>query len=170
MPSIATIQLVHYHQTCFCTPSKIQESFTRRDLLSCAQLCTRSLCQTSYNHNPACALRALGLLLADGASIMSSATLFFTTTTITRKRKVKKTIPRCKMIHFSEGYKRAVVKIWGRKAKKGFSGQKPSFQAQKKSTSWRKPCSSLNREKLCKQKSTLFPNRYQSFSNFRVFL
>ena len=31
------------------------------------------------------------------------------------------------------------------------------------------PCSGHNREKLCKQKSTLFQNKYQSFSKFWVF-
>ena len=35
----------------------------------------------------------------------------------------------------SEDYKGAVDKIWGRKAKNGFSGRKPNFRVQKTYTS-----------------------------------
>ena len=35
-----------------------------------------------------------------------------------RKRKVEKLIPRCEMDCIFEGYKRAINKIWGSKAKK----------------------------------------------------
>ena len=79
---------------------------------------------------------------------------FFTKTAVTRKRKVKKPTPRCKMNCFSEGYKQAIDKIWGRIAKNGFLGQKPCF--------------SRDRAKSCKEKSTLFPNKYQCFSKFWV--
>ena len=57
---------------------------------------------------------------------------FFTKTTVTRKRKVKKSIPKCEMDRLSGGYKRARDKIWGHMAKNGFSGREPSFLAQKK--------------------------------------
>ena len=57
---------------------------------------------------------------------------FFTKTTVTRKRKVEKSIPKCEMDRLSGGYKRARDKIWGHMAKNGFSGREPSFLAQKK--------------------------------------
>ena len=105
----------------------------------------------------------LGLLLADGASTVqwgggrlfdASAEFFFTKTFVTRKWKVEKSIPRWEMNRPSEDYKRAVSKIWGRKAKNGFSGRKPSFRVQKKYTSGWTPCSRHDQAKLCKQKST----------------
>ena len=74
----------------------------------------------------------LELLLADGASTVqwgggrlfdASAEFFFTKTFVTRKWKVEKSIPRWEMNRPSEDYKRAVSKIWGRKAKNGFSGR-----------------------------------------------
>ena len=71
-------------------------------------------------HNPAHALKALGLLLADGAPTVgggrlfdASAVFFFTETAVTRKRKVEKLIPRYEMDRRSEGYKRAGDKIRG---------------------------------------------------------
>ena len=47
--------------------------------------------------------------------------------------------------------------------KSGFSGPKKKFTFQFR------PCSSHDRAKLSKEKSTLFPNEYQSFSKFRNF-
>ena len=44
--------------------------------------------------------------------------------TVIRKRKVKKLIPKCNMNRLSEGFKRAVDKIWGRMAKTEFRAQK----------------------------------------------
>ena len=38
----------------------------------------------------------------------------------------------------------------------------------KKLISWRKPCSGHNRKKLFKEKSCLFPNKYQSLKKFWV--
>ena len=80
---------------------------------------------------PARTLRALGLLLADGVLTMwwgktfwRVGRFFFTTTAVTRKWKAEKLIPRSNMARLSEGYKRAIDKIWGRKAKNGFSRRK----------------------------------------------
>jgi len=50
---------------------------------------------------------------------------------------------------------RAEIRIFGAKKKT------PTFYLQ--------PCSSHDRAKLSKEKSTLFPNEYQSFSKFRKF-
>ena len=59
-----------------------------------------------------------GLLLADdapqwdgGRLFGGSSGFFFTETSVTRKQKVKKSIPRCEMNRLSKGYKRAVGKI-----------------------------------------------------------
>ena len=73
----------------------------------------------SYPARRACALRTLGLLLADsavgrGMPFWRAGQVYFTITAITRKRKVEKLISRCEMNRFSEGYKQAVDKIWGR--------------------------------------------------------
>ena len=54
--------------------------------------------------------------------------------------------------------------------KKLILGRKPDFWGQKKTYTFRsQPCSSHDRAKLSKEKSTLFPNEYQSFSKFRNF-
>ena len=131
---------MHHHQTCFCTSSRIQESFTRRDLLSCAQLCTRSLCQTSYNHNPARALRALGLLLADGASIVGWGTLFGASAVFfsyknnhNSETKSKKIDPRA-----TNG---PLTKFGVFCQKVDFLAENLVFRPKKKPTSWYKPCS-----------------------------
>ena len=50
--------------------------------------------------------------------------------------KSRKLIPRCNMNRLSKGYKRTVDKILGRMATNGCSGQKPSFWAKKKTTTW----------------------------------
>ena len=44
---------------------------------------------------------------------VSAKFFFFTKTAVTRKRKVEKSILRCEMDWLSEGYKRAIDKIWG---------------------------------------------------------
>ena len=84
------------------------------------------------------ALRALGLLLADGALTVGRGKtfwhvnrFFFTKAAVTRERKVKKSLPRWVMNGLCEGYKRAVDQNWGRMAKIGFFGPKPRFWAQK---------------------------------------
>ena len=84
-------------------------------------------------------LRALGLLLADGTPTVGwgrffgvLAVFFFTKTAVSRKRKVEKSIRRCQINRLAEGYKRAIDKIWGPIAKKGFLGRNPNFWAQKK--------------------------------------
>ena len=49
-------------------------------------------------------------------------------------------------------------------------GPKTGFLGPKKNpTFYFRPCSSHDRTKLSKEKSTLFPNEYQSFSKFRIF-
>ena len=68
------------------------------------------------------------------------------------------------MNRLSEGYKRVVDKIWSRKAKIRFLGPKPGFQAQTKIN-----IHFLMDTMLCKEKSNLFPNKYQTFSGFLVF-
>ena len=52
---------------------------------------------------------------------------FFTKTGVTRKRKVEQLIQRLDMNHLVEDYKRAIDKICGPMAKKGFLGRKPRF-------------------------------------------
>ena len=78
-------------------------------------------------YDPACALRALGLLLADVPSQWGGGRLFdklnglvFTETAITRERKVEKSFPRWEMNGLPEGYKRAFDQNWCRMAKIGF--------------------------------------------------
>ena len=92
-----------------------------------------------YYYYPARALRALGLLLADGTPTVGGGKTFwaviqflFTKTAVSRERKVEKSIPRWEMNGLSEGYKRAVDQNWGRMAKIGFLDPKPKFWAQKK--------------------------------------
>ena len=76
---------------------------------------------------PARALRALGLLLADGAptvgrgkTLTGQPFFFFTKTAVTSERKVKKMIPRWEMNRHSEGYKWVIDQNWGRMAIIGF--------------------------------------------------
>ena len=52
-------------------------------------------------------------------------------TTVTQKREVKKLFRRLEMNCLSAGYKQGFDKIWGRMAKIGLLGRKPSFWAQK---------------------------------------
>ena len=80
---------------------------------------------------PACALRALGLLLAHSAPTVGRGKAF-TKMAVTWERKVEKSLPRWEMNGHSEGYKRAIDQNWGPMAKIGFLGQKPKFWAQKK--------------------------------------
>ena len=61
----------------------------------------------------------------------------------------------------AEGFKWAIDELQAPIAKNVFLGRNPNYWAQK-STSWWTPCSSHNRAILCKEKSTLFPNRYRS--------
>ena len=98
--------------------------------------------QLGCNYYPARAVRALGLLLADGAPTVGRGTtfghvnrfffFFFTKTALTRERKVEKSFPSWEMNSLCEGYKQAVDQNWGRMEKIGFFGQKPRFWAQKK--------------------------------------
>ena len=76
------------------------------------------------------------------------AGFFFTKTAVPRKRKVGKWIRRCKMHRLLE------IRVFG--PKKTF-------------TCGLTTCSNHDQTKLCKQKSTLFPNKYQSFSRFWMF-
>ena len=105
---------------------------------------------------PARALRALGLLLADstptvGSWIDASAKFFFTGTAMTRRQKSKNWSLRATN---------------GPLTKIGVICQKSDFWAKnqdlgpKKLTSGWTPCSGHDREKLCKQNSTLFRNVY----------
>ena len=58
----------------------------------------------------------------------------------------------------------------GSHTKKRIFGPKSGFLGpKKKATFYLQPCSSHDRAKLSKEKSTLFPNEYQSFSKFRNF-
>ena len=57
---------------------------------------------------------------------------FFTKTADSRKRKVEKSIRECKIDRLFEGYKRAIDKIRGPIAKRGFFGPNPSFWSQNK--------------------------------------
>ena len=55
-----------------------------------------------------------------GSFFGALAVFFFNKTTVTRKQKVEKSIPRCEMDRLSEGYKRAIDKILGPAAKTDF--------------------------------------------------
>ena len=98
-------------------------------------------------------LKALGLLLADGALTVGGEDFltrqpgFFTQTAVARKQKVEKWLPRWEMNGLSEGYKPAVDQNWGRMADIGFFGQKPRFSPKKTYTSFPKPCSGHDRKK-----------------------
>ena len=93
---------------------------------------------------PACALRAQGLLLADGAltvsgkgeDFLSRQPDFFTKTAVTPERKVEKSILRWKMNRHSEGYKLVIDQNWGLMAKIGFFGQNRYFGPKKMSHFW----------------------------------
>ena len=80
----------------------------------------QAICNNVHHiHYPARTLRALELLLADGAFTVGlgktfwrvSRFFFIMKMTVTRKRKVEKSIRRLEMDCLSEGYKRAVDKI-----------------------------------------------------------
>ena len=97
-----------------------------------------------------------------GRLVGTSAVFFFTKTVAPRKIDPKvPNRPSC--------YKQSIDEIRGLIAKNGFSGQKPSFKAQKRiyfliqTMFWPRP------GKVVQKKSTLLPNKYQSFSGFRVF-
>ena len=96
-----------------------------------------------------------------GSFFGALAVFFFNKTTVTRKQKVEKSIPRCEMDRLSEGYKRAIDKILGPIAKNGLFWPKSEFLGQKTPISLLYPCSGHYREKLCKYKRTLFPNKYK---------
>ena len=115
----------------------------------------------NFHHN-VIQLRAL-LSLADGSLTVGWGKTFgfFKKMAETRKRKVE----RCEMNHLSGGYTLVVDKIRGHITKNG-GAKNRVFGPPKTLASWCKPCSGQDREKLCHQKSTLFPNRYQSFSRF----
>ena len=66
----------------------------------------------------------------------------------------------------SEGYKWAVDQNWGGMAKIGFFGPKTEILGPKKTTSF--PCYGHDQKKLFKEKSWLFPNKYQSLKKFWV--
>ena len=90
----------------------------------------------NFEFYPACALRALELLLADsgvGEDFVARQPFFFMKTAVTRKRKVENSIPRWEMDCLSAGYKRAIDKIWGRMAKKRIFGPITEFLGPKKS-------------------------------------
>ena len=78
----------------------------------------------------------LGLLLADSALTVGRGKTFWRVGlvsfifkgTVTWKRKVEKSIPRCEMDRLSEGYKWAVDKIWDHIAKNWFLGRNPKIQ------------------------------------------
>ena len=53
-------------------------------------------------------------------------------------------------------------------AKIRFFGQKPRFRAQEKTHFLTLPCSGHDRKNLFKEKSCLFPNKYQSLKKFWV--
>ena len=81
---------------------------------------------TNHPVRRASAMRALGLLLADGAptvrwgkTFWRVGRVFFTKTNVTWKRKVEKSFRRLEMNRPSEGFKQVVDKIWGRMAKIG---------------------------------------------------
>ena len=84
------------------------------------------------------ALRALELLLVDGAPTVGWGNIFwhvsrffFTKTNVTQKQKVEKSVTRYKMNDFSKGYTRAMDKILRHIAKNGFFGRKQGFQKKK---------------------------------------
>ena len=78
----------------------------------------------------ACALRALGLFLANGAPAPTvgwgktfwrvSRFFFLTKTAVTRKQKVEKSIQRCEIDRLAEGYKQAIYEIRVQKQKTDF--------------------------------------------------
>ena len=89
----------------------------------------------------------------------------FTEAAVSRSRKVAQSIRRCKIDRLAEGYKQAIDKNPGSYSKKRIFGPKSEFLGPIKTfTSRSKPCSSHDRAKLCKEKSTLFLNNYQSFN------
>ena len=86
---------------------------------------------------PVCAQRALGLSCywktVPSQCSGVGKTFWRVSRTVPQTRKVKKATPKLLMNRLSEGYKRAVDKIWAHMAKNGFSGRKSSFRAPKKS-------------------------------------
>ena len=72
------------------------------------------------------------------------------------------------MDRHSEGYKKAIDKIWGLMAKNGCSGRKPIFCG-KKSILYTNHVLATTGKSCANKKSTLLPNKYQSFSKFRAF-
>ena len=85
-----------------------------------------AVCVLKILSYPVRALRAPGLLLADGAPtvrgegedfLTGQPGFFFTKTAVTREQKVGKLFPRWEMNGLSEGYKQAVDQNWGRMAK-----------------------------------------------------
>ena len=91
----------------------------------------------------ACALRALGLLLADsaltkgkGGRLSGTSTVFFYVFYLHNLgTKSKKSLPAWDKNRLSEGYKQAFDQNWGRLAITRFVGKKTRFWAQKKPTS-----------------------------------
>ena len=88
-----------------------------------------------------CALRALGLLLADGARTVGRGKtfwrvnrIFFYENCCYSGTESKKSYPRWEMNGHSEGYKRAIDQNWGRMAKIVFFVKNRDFGPKKKSS------------------------------------
>ena len=85
-----------------------------------------------------------------GGRLFGASAIFFYKTTVTQKRKVKKSIPRCEIDRLSEGYKRAVDKnLW--------SYKKTDFRAQKKEHFLVQTMFSLRPGKVVQTKKYPFP-------------
>merc|ERR1711873_329874 len=87
--------------------------------------------QDTYLCYPARALRALGLLLADGTptggrgeDFLTGQPDFFTETAVTLERKVEKSFPRWEINRHGEGSKWVTDQNWGRMALKWVLPQK----------------------------------------------
>ena len=103
-----------------------------------------NICQNISHFFPArraCALRALGLLLADvaltvgrGKTFWRINQVFFYKNGCSSGTESRKWLLRWEMNDLSKGYKQSVDQNWGRVVKIGFFGQKLRFRAQKKHT------------------------------------
>ena len=105
-----------------------------------------------------CALRALGLLLADSALTVGRGKTFWPVDRVFCENGHK--LPIWEMKRLSEGYKRAVDQNWGHMAKNGIFGQKPRFWAQKKHTLLNSNHVLATTGKSCSKKKVAFSQIY----------
>ena len=120
--------------------------------------------------NPTHALRALGLLLADGAPTLVWGETFWRVGQFFFLRKIEKSIPRCKMNCLFEGYKGAIENFLLSFGKKRIFGPKPSFRAPPKNSLLKGHHVLATTGKSCTNKNVPFSQINTSlFRNFRCF-